>query len=202
MSACDEFTNLSGISSTSQRDNPPRNDDEAENPLPLPPRDRTRPAVQNKPRHQRKHPLILPSNIANPNRWSGTAEGNSNPDSPLSPPMYSSNSYAPPDAGMPPAKPPRVPRNLDDSYDSQIATELEALDDIEDEAALSVASSSSLYQSKDHVSCEDLLDFACDRPNSKRTRGPSQGTDSDEVFCILSCCCGYIKNPKFSFLHR
>lgn len=33
---------------------------EDENPIPLPPRDRSRPSVSNKPRHQRKHPLIIP----------------------------------------------------------------------------------------------------------------------------------------------
>lgn len=41
--------------------------------------------------------------------------------------------------------------------------------------------SGSLYQSGDHVSCEDLLDFAMDRPNSRRTQGPARGTQSDEV---------------------
>lgn len=32
------------------------------NPVPLPPRDRNRPIATNKPRHQRKHPLIIPGN--------------------------------------------------------------------------------------------------------------------------------------------
>jgi hypothetical protein len=30
------------------------------NPIPLPPRDRSRPLPPTKPRHQRKHPLIIP----------------------------------------------------------------------------------------------------------------------------------------------
>lgn len=165
------------------------NDDDSENPLPLPPRDRTRPTVASKPRHQRKHPLIYPANMPNPGRWGGggterSNEGNSNPDSPLSAPSSSCGQAPSSDVNfvaMPPAKPPRAACNLDDSYDSQIASELEALDDMEEESNQSVTSASSLYQSKDHVSCEDLLDFACDRPNSKRTRGPAQGTDSDEV---------------------
>ena len=145
---------------------------DVDNPIPLPPRDRTRPSLihHNKPRHQRKHPLIA---SAIPNTTT------SNPESPLTPSGVTSS----PETGLlllPPAKPPRA-CNLDDSYDSQIASELEALDDMEEESNHSVTSSSSLYQSKDHVSCEDLLDFACDRPNSKRTRGPAQGTDSDEV---------------------
>jgi len=144
-----------------------------DNPIPLPPRDRTRPSLihHNKPRHQRKHPLV-PSAIPNTNQ-------NSSPESPLTPSGVSGTSESSL-LLLPPAKPPRA-CNLDDSYDSQIASELEALDDMEEESNHSVTSSSSLYQSKDHVSCEDLLDFACDRPNSKRTRGPAQGTDSDEV---------------------
>jgi hypothetical protein len=161
------------------------------NPLPLPPRDRTRPTVPTKPRHQRKHPLIYPTNLPNPNRWGVSSEGNSNPDSPLSPPLTGNMSLPTTEvnlSSLPPAKPPRAACNLDDSYDSQIASELEALDDMEEETNQSVTSSSSLYQSKDHVSCEDLLDFACDRPNSKRTRGPAQGTDSDEVIYGLFKC--------------
>ena len=168
-----------------------------DNPIPLPPRDRTRSVAHHptKPRHQRKHPLIVSSH--------------SSPESPLSPsavapesqPTQQTQQLQPTQQTQPiqqsqlsqqsllsltaPAKPPRA-CNLDDSYDSQIASELEALDDMEEEASNhSVTSSSSLYQSKDHVSCEDLLDFACDRPNSKRTRGPAQGTDSDEVLFTL-----------------
>lgn len=156
--------------------------DGGNNPLPLPPRDRSRPAaVASKPRHQRKHPLILPSNLTNQNRWAANCETSSTPESPLSPAIGTNGSHDVHVSSLPPAKPPRVACNLDDSYDSQIASELEALDDMDEETSNSVASTSSLYQSKDHVSCEDLLDFACDRPNSKRTRGPAQGTDSDEV---------------------
>lgn len=33
---------------------------EEENPIPLPPRDRSKPSISNKPRHQRKHPLVIP----------------------------------------------------------------------------------------------------------------------------------------------
>lgn len=31
------------------------------------------------------------------------------------------------------------------------------------------------------VSCEDLLDFACDTPSARRTAGPARGSESDEV---------------------
>ena len=34
--------------------------DDEDNPIPLPPRDRSRPTPPTKPRHQRKHPLIIP----------------------------------------------------------------------------------------------------------------------------------------------
>lgn len=38
-----------------------------------------------------------------------------------------------------------------------------------------------MTRTSDHVSCEDLLEFACDGPNSRRTRGPRNGEQSDEV---------------------
>lgn len=38
-----------------------------------------------------------------------------------------------------------------------------------------------LLRNGDHVSCEDLLDFACDGPNARRTRGRAHGPLSDEV---------------------
>ncbi|CAG5102024.1 Similar to Ack-like: Activated Cdc42 kinase-like (Drosophila melanogaster), partial [Cotesia congregata] len=47
------------------------------------------------------------------------------------------------------------------------------------------ARGSDLYRQSDHVSCEDLLEFACDRPNVRRTRGPHNGAHSDEVRIML-----------------
>ncbi|KAH0549181.1 hypothetical protein KQX54_006794, partial [Cotesia glomerata] len=47
------------------------------------------------------------------------------------------------------------------------------------------ARGSDLYRQSDHVSCEDLLEFACDRPNVRRTRGPHNGAQSDEVRIML-----------------
>ncbi|XP_014231362.1 tyrosine-protein kinase PR2 isoform X9 [Trichogramma pretiosum] len=43
----------------------------------------------------------------------------------------------------------------------------------------------SMTRTSDHVSCEDLLEFACDKPNSRRTRGPRNGEQSDEVRIML-----------------
>lgn len=40
--------------------------DNVNNPLPLPPRDRSKPSITpNKPRHQRKYPLLIPGGVAN-----------------------------------------------------------------------------------------------------------------------------------------
>lgn len=44
---------------------------------------------------------------------------------------------------------------------------------------------SDLSRQSDHVSCEDLLEFACDGPNVRRTRGPRNGEQSDEVRIML-----------------
>lgn len=44
---------------------------------------------------------------------------------------------------------------------------------------------SDLSRQSDHVSCEDLLEFACDGPNTRRTRGPRNGEQSDEVRIMM-----------------
>lgn len=49
----------------------------------------------------------------------------------------------------------------------------------------SVTLCSDLSRQSDHVSCEDLLEFACDGPNVRRTRGPRNGEQSDEVRIML-----------------
>ncbi|XP_076545939.1 activated Cdc42 kinase-like isoform X7 [Osmia lignaria lignaria] len=47
------------------------------------------------------------------------------------------------------------------------------------------AHTSDLSRQSDHVSCEDLLEFACDGPNARRTRGPRNGKQSDEVRIMM-----------------
>lgn len=47
------------------------------------------------------------------------------------------------------------------------------------------AHASDLSRQSDHVSCEDLLEFACDGPNARRTRGPRNGKQSDEVRIMM-----------------
>lgn len=49
----------------------------------------------------------------------------------------------------------------------------------------SVTRCSDLSRQSDHVSCEDLLEFACDGPNVRRTRGPRNGEQSDEVRIMM-----------------
>nr|XP_050862207.1 activated Cdc42 kinase-like isoform X9 [Vespula vulgaris] len=57
--------------------------------------------------------------------------------------------------------------------------------DREESDKLVVARNSDLSRQSDHVSCEDLLEFACDGPNARRTRGPRNGEQSDEVRIML-----------------
>jgi len=38
-----------------------------------------------------------------------------------------------------------------------------------------------MVRHSDHVSCEDLLEFACDTPNARRSQSKARGQDSDEV---------------------
>lgn len=66
---------------------------------------------------------------------------------------------------------------MEESFDDQIQADIDGLDDIPEEEAPMPP----IYKSSDHVSCEDLLYFACDRPNAKRTQGRARGVDSDEV---------------------
>ena len=69
--------------------------------------------------------------------------------------------------------------SLDDSFEQHIACELEALDDIPGDAGCGTGSE--MVRHSDHVSCEDLLEFACDTPNARRTQSKARGQDSDEV---------------------
>lgn len=62
-----------------------------------------------------------------------------------------------------------------DGFEERIACELDALDHMAGEAE---GEGRAL---REHVSCEDLLEFACDGPNTRRTRGRSSGVNSDEV---------------------
>lgn len=164
------------------------------NPLPLPPRDRTRPTAQSLKHHQRKHPLLLlPGTIVS----ATDAEHTEN---------VATDQYATAEAAtvcsrqvsvnervtavearmsrdkveprIPPPKPARTCSSLDDSFENQIQEEIDNLDHL---PGVGAHSPPTIYKNSDHVSCEDLLEFAMDRPNAKRTQGPARGVDSDEV---------------------
>nr|XP_042910859.1 activated Cdc42 kinase-like [Parasteatoda tepidariorum] len=171
------------------------------NPLPLPPRDRTKPLPVLK-QHQRKHPLILPGADAT----KSLTKQVSCPDVPSDansvgsePPERRASEGTPPKGvtsltessslnsssltssislsstcAVPPPKPART-YTLEDSFETDIQSELDGLDNIPEEE------SHLMYRGGDHVSCEDLLEFALDKPNARRTQGRSRGVDSDEV---------------------
>ncbi|XP_059491025.1 activated Cdc42 kinase-like isoform X3 [Neocloeon triangulifer] len=171
------------------------------NPIPLPPRDPNT-QLTNKPRHQRKHPLVIPG-------FKGKLPvvDCSHLTEPKSPSQFSDTSS---DGGGNAVR----YNMLDDSFDNQIANELAALDNIPEEESSNQPSSPTssparpsqppppppppplaepedeldedeeedpLLRNGDHVSCEDLLEFACDGPNVRRTQGPTHGPQSDEV---------------------
>ncbi|KAH6933690.1 hypothetical protein HPB50_017648 [Hyalomma asiaticum] len=154
------------------------------NPLPLPPRDRTKP-VQVLKHHQRKHPLLLlPGSVA-----TETVEDPGSESPPAQEPVRQASvneriaaveartSRSEAEPRFLPPKPVRTCSNPDDSFENQIQEEIDSLDHLASDAP----SPPTIYKNSDHVSCEDLLEFAMDRPNAKRTQGPARGVDSDEV---------------------
>ncbi|KAJ9589855.1 hypothetical protein L9F63_017010 [Diploptera punctata] len=161
-----------------------RSDDEEvqdENPIPLPPRDRSRPMPPTKPRHQRKHPLIIPGGgVSRTLAKMSEAELEDAIIEEMAP--HYLGVEAQPQTVLPTSEdvcsepdrsPPRT-ASLDDSFEQRIAHELAALDDIP-------TTGGEMIRHSDHVSCEDLLEFACDAPNARRTQGKARGVDSDEV---------------------
>nr|CAD7397422.1 unnamed protein product [Timema cristinae] len=146
------------------------------NPIPLPPRDRSKP-LPIKSRHQRKHPLIIPGGgilakvVGAAEPMEETSESQQEMVRANIDEVGNERTTAPPQSAV-----------LDDSFDQRIASELEALDNIPEQGAEESPSPVvSMVRHSDHVSCEDLLEFACDTPNAKRTRGKARGVDSDEV---------------------
>lgn len=145
-----------------------------ENPIPLPPRDKTKALLAAKPRHTRKHPLIIP-----PTSLQRTLD--------------KVNTVSPPTNHQPDLD--RIYANHvshvvsseknpeSQHFEEQIESNLNALDEIPVEQDV-VDGEEELNNGKGeddkihshHVSCEDLLKFANSKPPS-RTRG----NDSDEV---------------------
>ncbi|XP_024892121.1 uncharacterized protein LOC112467652 isoform X8 [Temnothorax curvispinosus] len=71
------------------------------------------------------------------------------------------------------------------SSDNFHSTALPKAYDLSNEKTSSCDIARDLSRQSDHVSCEDLLEFACDGPNTRRTRGPRNGEQSDEVRIML-----------------
>ncbi|XP_045470337.1 activated Cdc42 kinase-like isoform X2 [Harmonia axyridis] len=155
------------------------NSSKEDNPIPLPPRDKSKALLTSKPRHTRKHPLIIPptSFQTTLDKVNCTAKPPISQTNPFvrtkSEPVYSNNVQ-----GV-------IEKNTDSvHFEEQIESNLNALDEIpseidvvdgvcDDFARIKTEEDGSLTH---HVSCEDLLKFANTKPLS-RTRG----NDSDEV---------------------
>ncbi|CAH0557942.1 unnamed protein product [Brassicogethes aeneus] len=145
---------------------PPFERSREDNPIPLPPRDRNKSLLTPKPRHTRKHPLIIPPTSLQ--RTLDKVNTVSPPAGATAEPLYSNHSVGPSDDD----KNPEAMR-----FEAQIESSLDALDEIPQERdVVDGAADGGEDQLTHHVSCEDLLKFANAKPSS-RTRG----NDSDEV---------------------
>ncbi|RWS16232.1 Tyrosine-protein kinase PR2-like protein [Dinothrombium tinctorium] len=180
-------------------------DNASQNLLPLPPRDRTKPQPVLK-HHHRKHPLVLPHSFSTEGAEQEPVMSTFKPHLPVlkqvscpEPPASYVNSLiqkaseekhqsvASPKktAPIPPPKPARS-YLVEDSFEMQIQTAIDNMDSIPStvtpnsvDTVDSPNASREQQSNNHHVSCEDLLDFAADKP--KRTSGREKGSDSDEV---------------------
>lgn len=153
-----------------------------ENPIPLPPRDKNKALLTAKPRHTRKHPLIIPptslqttlDKLSNSAFKAPNVVPSTNPFH-QKPEILYSNSLC------------HMDKNSESiHFEEQIASNLNALDDIPQEQDVVDGACDDFEEKRNtskyegslthHVSCEDLLKFANSKPPS-RTRG----NDSDEV---------------------
>lgn len=135
------------------------NGSEGENPIPVPPRDR-KPVLTSKPRHTRKHPLIIPPSSLQRTLDRFTVTNQLNPidqiDGVKSKTECDTESV---------------------HFEQRIDSELAALDNIRDQdVSEDVIENISQKLQSHHVSCEDLLEFADLKPSSR-----ARGNDSDEV---------------------
>lgn len=196
--SCSEATSAHMSDSGGEQDNQNFSEDDGNigNAIPLPPRDRSRPHLSvSKPRHQRKYPLIIPGSatrtlakltnnqseptylgLEDENESCESADGsNSDTSAPVPAPAVVNESTSVADTC--------------DSFEERIACELDALDEIDEHRE----NDNITPPLREHVSCEDLLEFACDGPNVRRTQGKARGVDSDEVRIM-----GKVLGPKVS----
>lgn len=163
-----------------------------ENPIPLPPRDKTKALLAAKPRHTRKHPLIIP-----PTSLQRTLDKVNTVSPPINHQPDLERIYANHVSHV--ASSEKNPESQ--HFEEQIESNLNALDEIpaeqdvvDGEADLNSSKSEEEKIHSHHVSCEDLLKFANSKPPS-RTRG----NDSDEVR-IMSKVLGKEVSPFYSFI--
>ncbi|XP_030761391.1 activated Cdc42 kinase-like isoform X2 [Sitophilus oryzae] len=144
-----------------------------ENPIPLPPRDRNKTLLTAKPRHTRKHPLIIPPTSAQRTLDKVNTVSPLNKTSPDPFPSPVEPAYSNDVMQIAEKNPESV------HFEEQIESNLNALDDIHSDHDVVDGGDFKNDGEKvhsHHVSCEDLLKFANTKPSS-RTRG----NDSDEV---------------------
>lgn len=151
---------------------------EEENPIPLPPRNRSKTTLVQKTRHVRKHPLIIPPSsiqrtldkVTIPSPSSTTSNENI---SNHTEPTYANDIH-------------RAAKHEYDTaslhFEAQIEKNLDALDNIPQEQDCVDGPSQQQHSDDEvkvqnhHVSCEDLLKFANAKPSSR-----ARGNESDEV---------------------
>ncbi|CAH1969058.1 unnamed protein product [Acanthoscelides obtectus] len=161
--------------SISQQSSTTPSDHKDENPIPLPPRDKSKALLTAKPRHTRKYPLIIPHSSLQRTldkvNMASSPPNSSEEVFEKTEPVYT-NHLA------------QVAEKDHESqhFEEQIESNLNALDEILVEQDVVDGEAFSNFKNEDekihshHVSCEDLLKFANSKPPS-RTRG----NDSDEV---------------------
>ncbi|XP_008194423.1 activated Cdc42 kinase-like isoform X2 [Tribolium castaneum] len=144
----------------------PHRDD---NPIPLPPRDRNKTLLAAKPRHTRKHPLIIP-----PSNLQRTLDKINT----VTPPATVTVEPFPVYSNSVTQMAEKNPESI--HFEAQIESDLNALDEIPQELDVVDGRVDEEKLSSHHVSCEDLLKFANTKPSSR-----ARGIDSDEVRIML-----------------
>lgn len=220
---------MSSVDTTDFPQTDPKMIAQDDNPIPLPPRDRNKPLLASKPRHTRKHPLIIPAssiqrtldkvNVVTPeDRANNPLDANfcDNNVKVLPEPFYINQRLVGSDTSIDTPE-----RDFDTEslhFEAQIDSDLAALDEIPSEdldtqiklppvegynpitkpmrqvygqivdngrrsvdlvdgrCETSNSKEVLLCHKRDHVSCEDLLEFADSKPSSR-----ARGNDSDEV---------------------
>jgi len=161
----------------------------AANPLPLPPKDRKSSVTAGK-RHIRKNPLIMTSGAAASmaRRFETdepAARGDTDINNHTQKTKNTQKQFSP----------------MNDAFEDEIACSIDALDNIPESKYTSPKTSLEhspplVHYNRDHVSCEDLLEFS---PREERGKGHKRGVESDEVR-IMSKVLGGVTTDKVGCL--